>query len=94
MEGYIKLPQEQNVFLRMAPSKTAGYYARINGGERVEILSENSEWTQIAYSGKKGYVASEFVSKEAVAAADFGALATDLEGIAERLHTIAQVLRQ
>lgn len=94
MEGYIKLPPEQNVFLRMAPSKTAGYYARINGGERVEIISENGEWTQIAYNGKKGYVASEFVSKEAVAAADFGALAADLEGIAERLHTIAQALRQ
>lgn len=98
MEGYIKLPQEQNVFLRMAPSKTAGYYARINGGERVEILSENGEWTQIAYDGMKGYVASEFVSREETAAevspADFEALATDLESIAERLHTIANALRQ
>lgn len=98
MEGYIKLPQEQNVFLRMAPSKTAGYYARINGGERVEILSESNGWTQVAYNGMKGYVASEFVSREETAAevfpADFKALAIDLESIAERLHTIANALRQ
>lgn len=97
MEGYIKLPPEQNVFLRMAPSKTAGFYARINGGERVEILSESNGWTQVTYNGKKGYVASEFITQEAAAEAspaDYQALATDLEGIAERLHTIAQALRQ
>ena len=98
MEGTIRLPQEQNVFLRMAPSKSAGYWGRINGGERVEILSENNGWTQVAYNGMKGYVASEFVSREETAAevspADFEALAIDLENIAERLHTIANALRQ
>lgn len=59
--GYIDLPADQNVFLRISPSKESAWYARVPGQDAVEIISTSGGWTRVRWGGHDGYIASEFV---------------------------------
>jgi hypothetical protein len=63
--GFINLPVTSNVFHRISPSTTSDWWGRIYGGERVEIVSENGEWTRVRYGGHDGYVMSKFITTDA-----------------------------
>lgn len=49
-----------NVNLRKEPSETAEKICVVVGGDTLEVLSEANGWSQVRYSGKTGYVKSEF----------------------------------
>jgi hypothetical protein len=61
MKGIIDLPSDQNVFFRIKPSKDSGWWARLNGWQIVEIVSESNGWTRVKAVGHDGYVESKFV---------------------------------
>ena len=59
--GVIDLPSDQNVFFRIKPDKNSYWWARLNGGQIVEIVSESNGWTRVKAVGHDGYVESKFV---------------------------------
>ena len=59
--GIVNLPSDQNVLFRIKPSKDSGWWARLNGGQIVEIVSESNGWTRAKAVGKDGYIDSKFV---------------------------------
>lgn len=65
--GYINVPVDENVFLRISPNTDSPWLARINGGERVEVLKAKSDWTNVLYDGKNGYVMTKFITTKQVA---------------------------
>ena len=70
MNGYINLPKDSNVKFRITPSTDSQWYGRINGGEKVEIVSTSGEWTRVKYGGNDGYVMSKFITMDATAQPD------------------------
>ncbi len=51
--------------VREEPSINASESARINPGEKFDLLDEQSGWYQIEYeAGKKGWISAEYASKE------------------------------
>lgn len=62
--GYIDLPADQNVFLRISPSKESAWFARVPGQAAVEIISTSGGWTRVRWGGFDGYIASQFVLAE------------------------------
>ncbi|RHW40602.1 N-acetylmuramoyl-L-alanine amidase [Neobacillus notoginsengisoli] len=48
--------------VRTSPSTTGSIAGKLTLGTKVEVLQEKNGWTQIAFSGKKGWVSSEFLS--------------------------------
>lgn len=101
--GYINLPVTSNVFHRISPSTTSDWWGRIYGGERVEIVSENGEWTRVRYGGKDGYVMSKFITTNPTAQpdpmppdvqdVDRAALWAEMEGLNKRQAVIIAALR-
>lgn len=61
MTGRIDLPPERNVFLRIKPDKSSGWFARVDGGEVVEIVSTTDNWVRVRYGGYDGYIDSRYV---------------------------------
>lgn len=61
MTGRIDLPPERNVFLRIKPDKSSGWFARVDGGEVVEIVSITDNWVRVRYGGYDGYIDSRYV---------------------------------
>ena len=59
--GYIDLPAEENVFLRISPSKTSAWFARVPGQAAVDIVSTSGDWARVKYGGKDGYVMAKFI---------------------------------
>ena len=100
--GYINLPATSNVFHRIKPSADAGWFGRINGGERVEIVSDSGEWTRVKYGGHDGYVQSKFITADPAAQpdplppdvvdVDRAALWAELKGLLNRAQTIVTAL--
>jgi len=103
LTGYINLPPTSNVFHRTSPSNGSQWYGRINGGERVEIVSSGGEWTRVRYGGHDGYVMSKFITTDPTAQpdpmppdvvdVDKAALLTELEGLNKRQAVIIAALR-
>lgn len=60
--AYIKLPSTSNVFHRINPNSASKWYARIPGGEAVEVTGEKNGWAEVAYNGKLGYVKADFLT--------------------------------
>ena len=50
-----------NVNLRKEASQTSEKIGVVVGGDTLEVLSENGEWSQVRYNGTVGYVKSEFL---------------------------------
>lgn len=103
MIGYINLPPTSNVFHRISPSNGSQWYGRINGGEKVEIVSDSGEWTRVRYGGNDGYVMSKFITTDPAAKpdpmppdvvdVDKGALWAELEGLNKRQAVIIAALK-
>lgn len=103
MVGYINLPKDSNVKFRISPSSDSQWYGRINGGEKVDIVSGSGEWTRVRYGGKDGYVMSKFITTDPAAQpdpmppdvvdVDKVALLTELEGLNKRQSVIIAALK-
>lgn len=66
--GYIDLPADSNVFLRVSPSRESSWYARVPGQDAVEIVSTSGGWVRVRWGGYDGYIDSKYVlAGEAVA---------------------------
>lgn len=52
----------KKVALRSAPSTNASVILRVDEGQKVELV-ENTEWTQVKYNGKTGYMMTKFLNK-------------------------------
>ena len=52
------------LWLRAEPSTTAETWARLAKGERLDVLSQDGEWTQVRYGEQVGYVMSQYISVE------------------------------
>ncbi len=98
MVGYINLPKDSNVKFRISPSDGSQWYGRINGGEKVEIVSVGAEWTRVRYGGNDGDVMSKFITTDASAQpdpmppdvqdVDRAALISEGKGLAKRMMAI------
>lgn len=51
------------VALREYPSTKAAVLIRVDQGERVQLLPENSEWQRVSYQGKTGYMMKKFLTE-------------------------------
>lgn len=51
---------DTKVALRSAPSTNASILTRVDKGERVQILIDNT-WTKVSYQGKTGYMMTKFL---------------------------------
>lgn len=99
--GYIDLPAEENVFLRISPSKKSAWFARVPGQAAVDIVSTSGGWTRVRWGGHDGYVMSEFITTDAqpdpmppdVVDVDKVALLTELEGLNKRQAVIITALK-
>ena len=60
--AFIDLPADETVFHRISPSSSSAWFARIRGGEQVELVSVRDGWARVRYSGHEGYVMAEFVT--------------------------------
>ena len=65
--GYINLPADSNVFHRIKPSKSSGYWGRISGGTEVETAGTSKGWTRVIYGGHDGYIISDLITQIAPA---------------------------
>lgn len=52
----------ENLNFRQEPNTEAGIFEVIPAGASVTVLETGSEWFKIAYNGKEGYAAAQFVS--------------------------------
>lgn len=59
--GYIDLPADENVFLRISPSKKSAWFARVPGQAAVDIVSTSGGWTRVKYGGHDGYVMAKYI---------------------------------
>ncbi|WP_409270772.1 SH3 domain-containing protein [Neobacillus sp. SCS-31] len=50
--------------VRQEPSLTSGLIGKLANGAKVEVISEGNGWALISFSGKKGWVSSEFLSSK------------------------------
>lgn len=53
---------DTKVALRSAPSTSASILTRVDKGERVQLLDDNT-WTKVNYQGKTGYMMTKFLDK-------------------------------
>ena len=53
----------EKVALRESPSTKASVLIRVDKGERVQLLPNNSEWLRVSYQGKTGYMMKKFLSE-------------------------------
>ena len=51
-----------NINLRKEASQSSEKLGTVVGGDKVEVLSESGEWSQIRYNGTIGYVKSEYLN--------------------------------
>ena len=49
------------VFFRKNASTSAGYYCRLNKGDKVEVSAIEGDFYKVTYNKKTGYVASDYV---------------------------------
>lgn len=61
VESAGKVKAKSNVNVRAAADKEASSYGIIVGGEEVDMISQEGEWTKVKYKGQVGYVMSEFL---------------------------------
>lgn len=110
MKGIIDLPSDKNVFFRIKPNKDSAWWARLNGGQIVEIISESNGWTRAKAIDKDGYIDSKFVKpfpdhlqpnedtlpEEPIPSTpyDYNALKHELQGILERAQQIVAILTE
>lgn len=59
--GYIDLPADNNVFLRISPNRESSWYARVPGQDAVEIVSTSGGWVRVKWGGYDGYIDSKYV---------------------------------
>ncbi|MDO4459210.1 MAG: SH3 domain-containing protein [Clostridia bacterium] len=57
------------VNMRSGAGKSYSVIKKINAGARVSLISYGSEWSKILYDGKRGYVLSSRIKKDAVSTA-------------------------
>ena len=50
------------VALRAAPSTNASILTRVDKGQRVQVLTDNT-WTKVSYQGKTGYMMTKFLNQ-------------------------------
>lgn len=48
--------------VRTSPSSTSGIAGKLNNGAKVEVIQNKNGWSEISFSGKKGWVSSEFLT--------------------------------
>lgn len=53
---------DTRVALRSAPSTSATILTRVDKGERVQVLNDNT-WTKVSYMGKTGYMMTKFLNQ-------------------------------
>lgn len=53
---------DTKVALRSAPSTSATVLTRVDKGQRVQVLEDNT-WTKVNYMGKTGYMMTKFLDK-------------------------------
>ena len=51
----------KTVNMRVSPGFNGALLERVPVGDRVEILSEGTEWTKVKYKGKSGYILNAFL---------------------------------
>lgn len=61
-----------NVNVREFPDKNSNIIAKINKGQKIEVLENGLDWTKIEFNGAEAYVASEFVGKKPLTKGDIG----------------------
>ncbi|MBR0162350.1 MAG: SH3 domain-containing protein [Oscillospiraceae bacterium] len=61
--GYVK---GTDVRFRNAPSLEGNIIQTLNNGQQVQILGVTGEWTYVSIQDQKGYIFSDYVSKEPV----------------------------
>mgnify|MGYP000909562579 CR=1 FL=1 len=102
MIGYIDLPADETVFLRISPSRQSKWFARVPGQDAVDIVSTSGGWTRVQWGGHDGYVMSEFITTKPVQpdpmppdapSVDMVALLTELEGLNKRQSVIIAALK-
>lgn len=59
--GYIDLPADSNVFLRISPKRDSGWFARVPGQAAVDIISTSPGWVRVRWGGHDGYIDSRYV---------------------------------
>lgn len=52
--------------IRNTPSLESNIIGKLHAGDTVKIISQNSEWTEISYSGQKAWISSQFVQVEKI----------------------------
>jgi uncharacterized protein YgiM (DUF1202 family) len=52
------------VNFRQGPGTNRQSLGTISSGEKIEVLSNDGEWTKVRYNGKTGYVSSNLLSEE------------------------------
>ncbi len=57
----VNVPSDQNVFFRISPNKESPWWARLNGGQMVEIVSIKNGWARALALGYDGYIDDKFV---------------------------------
>ncbi len=50
-----------NVNVRVAPSETAEKMGIVTGGETLDLVGTEGDWSKVIYNGQVGYVKSEYV---------------------------------
>lgn len=47
--------------MRVAPSETAEKMGIVTGGETLDLVGTEGDWSKVIYNGQVGYVKSEYV---------------------------------
>lgn len=50
--------------IRTAPSLDSDIIGKLQAGDKVKIISQNSEWTEISHSGTQAWISSQYVQIE------------------------------
>ena len=61
MTTYVNTSNKGTLNLRAEPTSSGKVLARIPYGTALEVSSTTSEWVQVTYNGKTGYVMGKFL---------------------------------
>ena len=59
----IKEVNTDSLNVRSGPGTSFSKIGSLSKGSKVEVISENNEWSKINYNGKEAYVSSQYLSK-------------------------------
>lgn len=88
MKVFVKTKNLGTLNCRVAPNKASAVIAQIPYGTELEVDNLNSEWIEVEYKGKKGFVMREFLSSSSTITRE------DVKRIYDSLESALKIIKE